>query len=140
MNFEDTLNTGAGNAFKFAAPGVTIAGTVTAKNIVNRPNLDGVPEDVPVIQILDGDNVEWDIWLGKAAMRSAVGHALTKHGAGTKLEIGGKLAIKRTEDGQATKVGFSAPHRFEAQYVPPAAPAPAEAPAGGDATASDLFG
>jgi hypothetical protein len=137
--FEDSLQTGAGNAYKWAAVGDTLAGIVTAKNIVTRPNFDGVDEDVPVIQIRDAEGTEYDAWLGKPSMRRAVAQALAKAGAGTKLELGGKLAIRRLPDGVASKVGYSAPHLFEAQYQPPAPTAPT-ADAGGDASASDLFG
>ena len=137
--FEDSLSTGAGNAFKWAAVGDKVVGTVTAKNIVTRPNFDGVDEDVPVIQIVDDEGTEWDLWLGKASMRRAVAQSLGKNGTGTKLEVGGKLAVVRLEDGQASKAGYSAPHQFAAQYSPPTKPA-ATNDAGGDATASDLFG
>jgi hypothetical protein len=112
---------------------------VTAKNIVTRPNFDGVDEDVPVLQIRDAEGTEYDAWLGKPSMRRAVAQALAKAGPGTKLELGGKLAIRRLPDGVASKVGYSAPHLFEAQYQPPAPTAPT-ADAGGDASASDLFG
>lgn len=141
-SFEDSLSVGSGNSYKFAEVGATISGVIMAKNIVTRPSLkDGSDEDVPVIQLRDVDGTEWDVWLQKSSQRRAVAQALAKVGAGTKLELGGKLAIRRLADGASTKVGYSAPHLFEAQYVPPeasAAPAP-EAPAG-DASASDLFG
>lgn len=139
--FEDQLNTGAGNAWKWAEVGDKIAGTVISKAIVNRPNFDGVPEDVPVIGVRDDEGTEWDLWLGKSSLRSAVGRALQKVAPGTILELGGKLAIQREPDGQATKVGYSAPHQYVAAYQPPtatAAPTPtADAPA---PSASDLFG
>lgn len=138
-SFEDSLSVGAGNAWKWSEVGDTLAGTVTNKNIVTRPNFDGVDEDVPVIQIRDAEGTEYDAWLGKSSMRRAVAIALAKVGPGTKLELGGKLAIRRLADGVASKVGFSAPHQFEAQYQPPAAEPVADAPAG-DASASDLFG
>lgn len=138
--FEDSLQTGAGNAYKWDAVGAKVVGTVTARNIVNRPNFDGVPEDVPVIQIVDDSGTEWDLWLGKPAQRRALFQALARNGQGTKLEVGGKLAIVRVADGAITKVGHSPQHLFEAQYQPPTAAPAAATPDTGDATASDLFG
>ena len=143
MSFEDHLNTGAGRSFKFETVGTKIAGTVTNKSMVNSTDFDGNPVEVPVVQIDTADG-EFDVWLAKAAMRSAVGRALAEHGTGTKLEIGGMLAIERTEDGVAKKAGHNAPHLFRAQYRPPAtastAPSPASAPAEQAPSASDLFG
>lgn len=138
--FEDSLNTGAGQSFRFDAVGSLIRGTVTGKSMVDTTDFDGNPETVPVVTIDTGDG-EYDVWMSKNALKGAVGKALAAHGAGTTLAVGGKLAIKRIEDGAPRKAGYAAPHLFEAKYQPPAptddfdlgtpepAPAPAPAPA-----------
>ncbi len=135
--FEESLSSGAGQSFKFGTVGDKISGEVAEKSMVDTTDFDGNAETVPVIT-LSTDDGDWDVWLGKAAQRSAVGRALSAHGAGTKLEIGGQLAIRRVEDGVAKKAGYSPPHLFEAQYLPPspAAPEPEAAPPSG----ADLFG
>ena len=99
--FEDSLQTGAGNAYKWATVGDTLAGTVTAKNIVTRPNFDGVDEDVPVIQIRDAEGTEYDAWLGKSSMRRAVAQALAKAVAPRFLRASAPQALSTCDQGNS---------------------------------------
>ena len=56
----------------------------------------------------------------KFNMKKSVADAVRKAGC-KALELGGRLTITYTHDGEPTKRGFNPPKFYEAEYIPPAA-------------------
>lgn len=131
-----------GETFKFDEVGVTWQGTISDCREIDDPNKPGQK-----VMIIEGESAasgaKETIWLSKVGLLKAIGAAMNEAGYVAGMpQPGAKLEITRTEDGVASKPGYSAPHRFKARYAQPttafqaaatepeaAAPAPEPAPA-----------
>ncbi len=128
----DVLMGGGIPSAKFEKPGAKVSGVIayTPEVQQQRDIKDGKPltwddgkpkQQVKVIlqtnSIGDDDNGERAIYL-KGGMMKAVREAVKKAGA-KGLEIGGKLAVQYTKDGEKTRAGFNAPKIYAALYKAP---------------------
>ncbi len=127
------LSGGGAPSAKFPEPGATIKGTIEDAVVSQQTDLDGKPktwdDGNPRQQLvvtlatderdsaIDDDSGSRRVFI-KGAMLTALKDALKKAGV-KSIEVGGTLAIKYTEDGTPTKVGFNAPKLYVAQYKPP---------------------
>lgn len=116
-----------GNTAKFNTVGDTITGTIIKQEsrqardfATGEPKTwsDGRPviEGVITLACDNGDNVV--LYAGGNKLK-AIREAIARAGAPT-LELGAKLAIKYSSDGEPPKPGFHAPKLFVAKYEAPA--------------------
>lgn len=118
-------------AAKFLNVGDEVKGTVISAEETQQTDLDGNPKTwddgnarmqvVITLQTelndpaIDDDDGRRRVYVNKVRMRSAISEAIRAAGA-PKLEIGGKLAVKYTGNGEPTKRGFQPPKIFAAFY------------------------
>lgn len=112
-------------ALKFVHVNDSCVGTVMSKSVVKRPSLkDQTPEDQLAINldctsVPGGDLGMRTLWIGPVGfLRGAVSDAVKKSGPGAKLEVGGTLKIKFTEERDTGKPNKA--KVFVAVYEPPA--------------------
>lgn len=110
----------SGNVLKFPDIGDSYTFTVTDLTQEDRINLNGQEETVLVIHGLDDTGDAVRLFCNKNQMKYAIGNAVqTATGKPGAPKPGGKLSIKRTEDGPVKKAGYSAPHGYAAKYEAP---------------------
>jgi hypothetical protein len=127
----DLLANGGSPAAKFESPGDKTTGKVVSAQKRQQADYgtgapkfydDGNPMWEVVITVDTGeDDGKGDTCrrlFARGAMLKAVREAL--HEANAKLEVGGELVVKYTEDGEPPKKGFNPPKLFKAKYTPPA--------------------
>jgi hypothetical protein len=121
---DDFLNESGGPpAAKFPNIGSEIEGDVLAARVgtarkfgTREPDTweDGTPKQQLIVDLRTGDG---DLRLYcKEALRVAIREAV--QASGGRLADGGRLKVKRTEDGAATKAGFNPPQQFKARFTP----------------------
>lgn len=127
------LLAGGAPSFKFDEIGKTVKGKVVSATAAQQTDFDsgellfwddGKPRMQLVITLdtderdpnIDGDDGHRRIF-AKGAMLSAIRKALN----GAEMQVGGTLAVKYTEDGEAKRKGMSPPKLFVAQYQAPVA-------------------
>lgn len=134
----NALLMGGGKSFKFATPGDKVTGTVTDLTAAQQTDFatgkplfwdDGNPK-MQVIITLDtqlsedaGDDGARRVY-AKGQMLAAIKQAVKAAGQ-SKVELGGKLSVGYTGDGEA-KGNNHPPKQYVAKYEPPA-PVSAEA-------------
>ena len=133
QSVNDLLTAGAPTA-KFDVVGKVVRGRVEAATVADQTDIktgtvktwqDGSARKQLVITILteerDPTNSEDDgrrRLFAKSNMFTAIREAVKKTGG--QLQVGGKLAVQYTGDGEQKEVGLNAPKLFKAQYEPPA--------------------
>lgn len=131
------LNQGGVPSAKFDAVGKVVKGTITSAEVgQQRDFTTGLPKSwddgKPMMQLvitLQTDERDPEVeddegirrLFARANMLNAVREAVRKTGG--KLEVGGKLAVKYTGDGEAKTRGHNAPKLYSAQYEAPTASA-----------------
>lgn len=121
---DDFLNESSGPpAAKFPNVGDEIEGDVLTARVgvarkfgTREPDTweDGSPKQQLIIDLRTTDG---DLRLYcKEALRVAIRDAVQTSGG--KLADGGRLKVKRTEDGEASKAGFNPPQQFKAKFTP----------------------
>lgn len=127
----DFLNSGGGApAAKFPTIGTVVRGTIVDAEVQDQTDFetgealvwqDGKPRKQLIITvdtgIVDGDDDGNRRLFAKGNMLTAIREAVKPHG---ELAVGGKLAVKYSDDGVASKRGFNPPKLFKATYEPPA--------------------
>ena len=127
----DLLEQSGAPACKFESPGDTHKGKVVSAQKRQQTDYgtgtpkfydNGDPMWEIVITIdtgVEDSNGETEKRLfARGAMLKAIREALKD--AGAKLEVGGELVVRYTEDGEPSKKGFNAPKLYKAKYTPPA--------------------
>ena len=154
----DYLMGGGVKSAKFEKPGAKVSGTIARKPELQQQRDfdkgtpltwdDGSPrQQIKVVLVTElneeeGDNGERAVYL-KGGLLKAIQAAVKAAGA-KGLEVGGKLAVKYTKDGEK-KGKLNAPKLYVAKYEAPdplamaAASEPAEAAAADDAESLDDF-
>lgn len=129
-NFDAAFS--SGNVLKFPDIGDSYTFTVTDLTEEDRINLNGQEETVLVIHGLDDTGDAVRLFCNKNQMKYAIGKAVQETtGKPGAPQTGGKLSIKRTEDGPVKKAGYSAPHGYAAKYEAPDPAAAIDAAFGG---------
>lgn len=128
----DYLSRSGAPAFKFENIGDTARGKVVAAE--KRQQTDygtGAPKFYdngdPMWEVVitvdtgvdDGNGETGRRVFARGALLKAIREALRD--AAAKLEVGGELVVRYTEDGEPSKKGFNAPKLFKAKYTPPTA-------------------
>ncbi len=125
---------GGAPAAKFPEKGTVVRGTVVAAVAQQARDMDtGKPkfwdDGNPVMQLvitlqtderdpkIDADDGQRRVFAG-GKMLAAIRLAVQRSGG--KLDVGGRLAVKYTDDGEATRRGFNPPKLYAAQYEAPA--------------------
>lgn len=123
---DDFLNESGGPpAAKFPSVGAEIEGDVIAARVgtarkfgTREPDTweDGSPKQQLIVDIRTADG-DLRIYC-KEALRIAIREAV--QASGGKLADGGRLKVRRIEDGEASKAGFNPPQQFKARFTPKA--------------------
>lgn len=128
--FSDFADRNAGeqhDIFKFKAIGDTVVGTLTEKVRVKdiKSKFTGEMEETAIINVRTDAGEEWSLFVKRGGLLNAIAAAVREHGAGTKLEEGGRLAVRFTSE---VDTGKGNPAKvYEATYKPPAQPVAASA-------------
>lgn len=130
---ESFLLGGGAKSAKFPSIGTVVGGVITDEPTVQQQKdiTSGAPkfwdDGNPMMQLVvkvqtderedaDDDGVR-AIYI-KGQMKAAVAEAVRKAGA-KSLEVGGKLRVAYTGDGEAKTKGFTPPKQYQAQYEKP---------------------
>jgi hypothetical protein len=132
----DFLMGGAGApSAKFDTVGRTYKGTIVKSEVRQQIDMDtdepefwkdGKPKMQAVITIqtdeidptIEDDDGQRRLFV-KGNMQKAIREAVKAAGC-SRLDVGGVLAVRYSDNGEATKRGFSPPKLYVAQYRPPA--------------------
>lgn len=125
----DLLMGGGGKTAKFPNIGDKIVGTVVSAEPTQQTDIDGKAkfwdDGKPMMQVvitLQTDSREDDDDDGvrklyvKGQMLKAVQEVVRPHKG---LQVGGKIAVQYTGDGEVKQRGYNAPKLYAAQYEPP---------------------
>lgn len=135
---DDFLNESSGSSYPgvaFPQIGAEVKGLIVSEpRLVDVTNDDGEVEQKMIVEIetivdtwigkknnytqVNGEVVA--LWVKKGWMRSAIRDAVADSGAG-RIQKGGTLHVKHTEEGVAKKSTFNPPKLFKAKYVAPVA-------------------
>jgi len=133
----NSLLMGGGKSFSFDTIGDKVDGVVTAMEAVQQTDMDtgqpafwsdGNPK-MMVAVTLDtdlaeeaGDDGTRRVYLRGSKGDSSLGavRAAVKAAGATKLEVGGRLQLAYTGDGERKQKGWNAPKLYAAKYTPPA--------------------
>lgn len=143
----NALLMGGGKSFGFEAIGDKIAGTVVSAEASQQTDMDTGqpatwPDGKPKMQVVvtlqteldeePGDDGQRRVYLKGSKPTSSMGavKAAIKAAGASGIEVGGKLQIAYTGDGEPTKRGWNAPKQYAAKY---------EAPAPVQAAVDDIF-
>jgi len=131
----DMLLSGGVPWAKFEKIGATVTGVVqSAKSRQSRDIITGesktwdngdpmmevvvtIKTDLRDPEVEDDDGTR-QLVINKSAMKTAIAQALRK--AKAKLEVGGTISVKYTEDAEPKQRGMNGAKQFEASYTPPA--------------------
>lgn len=133
----NALLMGGGKSFSFETIGDKIAGTVVSAEAAQQTDMDtGQPatwaDGKPKMQVIvtlqtdldeePGDDGQRRVYLKGSKPNTSAGavKAAIKAAGATGIEVGGKLQIAYTGDGEPTKRGWNAPKEYAAKYEPPA--------------------
>lgn len=143
----NALLMGGGKSFSFDTIGAKVSGTVIEATAAQQVDMDTEqpafwPDGKPKMQVivtlqtdLDeevGDDGQRRVYLKGSKPTSSLGavKAAIKAAGASGIEVGGKLQIAYTGDGEPTKKGWNAPKQYAAKY---------EAPAPVQAAVDDIF-
>lgn len=146
------LSGGGAPAAKFRKIGDTVTGVITSEPRLEQQRdfetgnplvwSDGNPRMQLVVEV-QTDEVDASIpdddgrrrFFIKGAMKSAVAQAVKASGR-KQLDVGGRLSISYSHDGEASRPGLNPPRQYKASYTAPAA-GQAKFLGGGEASALD---
>ena len=147
----NALLMGGGKSFSFDTIGSKVSGTITALEAAQQTDIKTGepktwPDGNPMMQVIvtlqtelaeePGDDGQRKVSLKGAKPDTSMGavKAAIKAVGAPGIEVGGKLQLAYTGDGEPTQRGYNAPKRYAAKYEAPA-PAPAV-----QAAVDDIFG
>ena len=133
----NALLMGGGKSFSFDNVGTKAAGTIIAAESAQQIDMDtekpafwddGKPKMQVIVTLqtdLDeevGDDGQRRVYLKGSKPHTSLGavRAAVKTAGAGGIEVGGRLQLAYTGDGEPTKKGWNAPKQYVAKYTPPA--------------------
>ena len=133
----NALLMGGGKSFSFETIGDKVSGVVVAAEAAQQIDMDTDqpavwPDGKPKMQVIvtlqteldeeAGDDGQRRVYLKGSKPTTSMGavKAAIKAAGASGIEVGGKLQLAYTGDGEPTKKGWNAPKQYAAKYEPPA--------------------
>lgn len=133
----NALLMGGGKSFSFETIGDKVSGLVVAAEAAQQIDMDTDqpatwPDGKPKMQVIvtlqteldeeAGDDGQRRVYLKGSKPTTSMGavKAAIKAAGASGIEVGGKLQLAYTGDGEPTKKGWNAPKQYAAKYEPPA--------------------